>query len=44
VGLGLALSYYFNVASGASIVLVSTCLFFLTLGFRHLFPGTVARA
>jgi manganese/iron transport system permease protein len=44
VGLGLALSYYFNVASGAAIVLVSTCLFFLTLGFRHLFPGTAARA
>ena len=33
---GLYLSFYFNVASGATIVLVSTCLFFLTLGVRRL--------
>jgi ABC-type Mn2+/Zn2+ transport system permease subunit len=33
---GLYLSFYLNVASGATIVLVSTCLFFLTLGVRHL--------
>ncbi len=33
---GLYLSFYFNVASGASIVLVSTCLFFGTLGLRRL--------
>lgn len=30
--LGLYLSFYLNVASGAAIVLVSTCLFFATLG------------
>jgi manganese/iron transport system permease protein len=33
---GLYLSFYLNVASGATIVLVSTCLFFLTLGARRL--------
>ena len=33
---GLYLSFYLNVASGATIVLVSTCLFFLTLGVRRL--------
>jgi ABC-type Mn2+/Zn2+ transport system permease subunit len=33
---GLYLSYYLNVASGAAIVLVSTCLFFLTLAGRRL--------
>lgn len=33
---GLYLSFYFNVASGATIVLVSTCIFFLTLGARRL--------
>ena len=33
---GLYLSFYLNVASGAAIVLVSTCLFFLTLGLRRL--------
>jgi manganese/iron transport system permease protein len=33
---GLYLSFYLNVASGATIVLVSTCLFFLTLGLRRL--------
>jgi manganese/iron transport system permease protein len=44
VGMGLALSFYFNVASGAAIVLVSTCLFVLTLGVRQLLPGAAARA
>ena len=34
--LGLYLSFYLNVASGAAIVLVSTCLFFATLGVRRL--------
>ena len=34
--IGLYLSYYLNVASGAAIVLVSTCLFFLTLAGRRL--------
>jgi len=34
--IGLYLSYYLNVASGAAIVLVSTCLFFLVLGGRGL--------
>jgi len=33
---GLYLSFYLNVASGATIVLVSTCIFFLTLGVRRL--------
>jgi ABC-type Mn2+/Zn2+ transport system permease subunit len=33
---GLYISYYLNVASGAAIVLVSTCLFFLVLAARHL--------
>ena len=33
---GLYISYYLNVASGAAIVLVSTCLFFLVLAGRHL--------
>jgi ABC-type Mn2+/Zn2+ transport system permease subunit len=36
VAVGLYLSFYLNVASGASIVLVSTCLFFGTLGLRRL--------
>jgi len=36
VVLGLYLSFYLNVASGASIVLVSTCWFFGTLGYRRL--------
>jgi len=39
VVLGLYCSYYLNVASGAAIVLVSTCLFFLTLGLRRLIPA-----
>ena len=34
--LGLYLSFYLNVASGAAIVLVSTALFLATLGFRRL--------
>jgi ABC-type Mn2+/Zn2+ transport system permease subunit len=33
---GLYLSFYLNVASGAAIVLVSTCLFFLVLGSQRL--------
>jgi len=36
VVIGLYLSFYLNIASGAAIVLVSTCLFFLTLGLRRL--------
>lgn len=34
---GLYVSFYLNVASGAAIVLVSTCGFFTTLGLRRLF-------
>jgi manganese/iron transport system permease protein len=34
--LGLYISFYLNVASGAAVVLVSTALFFATLGFRRL--------
>lgn len=37
--LGLYLSFYLNVASGASIVLVSTCLFFLVLAVRRVIPA-----
>jgi len=37
--LGLYLSFYLNVASGASIVLVSTCLFFVVLACRRAIPG-----
>ena len=40
--LGLYLSFYLNVASGAAIVLVSTILFFTALGARRLRRG-VAR-
>jgi len=36
---GLYLSYYLNVASGAAIVLVSTCLFFLVLAGQRLWPA-----
>ena len=36
VVVGLYLSFYLNVASGAAIVVVSTCLFLGTLGFRQL--------
>jgi manganese/iron transport system permease protein len=41
---GLYLSYYLNVASGAAIVLVSTCLFFLTLAGRRLLPPVSFRS
>jgi manganese/iron transport system permease protein len=41
---GLYLSYYLNVASGAAIVLVSTCLFFLTLTGRRLLPPVSFRS
>ena len=41
---GLYLSYYLNVASGAAIVLVSTCLFFLVLAGRRLWPAGMRRA
>jgi manganese/iron transport system permease protein len=37
--LGLYLSFYLNVASGAAIVLVSTALFFTALGARRLRSG-----
>lgn len=37
--IGLYLSYYLNVASGAAIVLVSTCLFFLVLASRRLWTA-----
>lgn len=37
--LGLYLSFYLNVASGAAIVLVSTILFFTALGARRLRSG-----
>ncbi|QYJ14384.1 Manganese transport system membrane protein MntB [Rubrobacter xylanophilus DSM 9941] len=33
--LGIYLSYYLNVASGASIILVATAIFFAVLGFRR---------
>ena len=41
---GLYLSYYLNVASGAAIVLVSTCLFFLVLAGRRLWPAFTSPA
>ena len=41
---GLYLSYYVNVASGAAIVLVSTCLFFLVLAGRRLWPAITSAA
>jgi manganese/iron transport system permease protein len=37
--IGLYLSYYMNLASGAAIVLVSTCLFFLVLASRRLWTA-----
>jgi manganese/iron transport system permease protein len=37
--IGLYLSYYLNLASGAAIVLVSTCLFFLVLASRRLWTA-----
>jgi len=42
--IGLYLSYYLNVASGAAIVLVSTCLFFLTLAGRRLLSPVAFRS
>lgn len=42
--IGLYLSYYLNVASGAAIVLVSTCLFFLVLAGRRLWSGRMRQA
>ena len=42
--IGLYLSYYLNVASGAAIVLVSTCLFFLALAGRRLLSLVPSRA
>ena len=42
--IGLYLSYYLNVASGAAIVLVSTCLFFLVLASRRLWTAKTRRA
>ena len=36
VVVGLYLSFYLNVASGAAVVLVSTSLFFVALGYRRL--------
>ncbi len=35
---GLYLSYYWNIASGAAIVLTATTFFVLALGWRKLFP------
>lgn len=42
--IGLYLSYYLNVASGAAIVLVSTCLFFLVLASLRLWKARRPRA
>jgi len=42
--IGLYLSYYLNVASGAAIVLVSTCVFFLALAGRRLLSHGPSRA
>jgi ABC-type Mn2+/Zn2+ transport system permease subunit len=42
--IGLYLSYYLNVASGAAIVLVSTCLFFLVLAGRRTRTAGMSRA
>jgi len=42
--IGLYLSFYLNVASGAAIVLVSTCLFFLTLAGRRLLSPVLFRS
>jgi manganese/iron transport system permease protein len=41
--IGLYLSYYLNVASGAAIVLVSTCLFFLVLAGRRFRTARIPR-
>jgi manganese/iron transport system permease protein/iron/zinc/copper transport system permease protein len=37
--LGMYISYYFNIASGASIVLFATVLFILVFCFRHVLVG-----
>ena len=42
--IGLYLSYYLNVASGAAIVLVSTCLFFLVLASLRFRAAATSRA
>lgn len=42
--IGLYLSYYLNLASGAAIVLVSTCLFFLVLASRRLRTARMRQA
>jgi manganese/iron transport system permease protein len=42
--IGLYISYYLNVASGAAIVLVSTCLFFLVLAGRRFWTARIPRA
>ncbi len=41
---GLYISYYSNVASGATIVLVSTCLFFLVLASRRFWTARLRQA
>lgn len=41
VVVGLYLSFYLNVASGAAVVLVSTSLFFATLAYRRFRPSPV---
>ncbi len=41
--IGLYLSFYLNVASGAAIVLVSTCLFFLVLASRRIRTARMPR-
>lgn len=43
IALGLYLSFYLNVASGAAIVLVSTCVFFGALGWRRLVAESAPR-
>ena len=42
--IGLYLSYYLNVASGAAIVLVTTCQFFIVLAGRRLWGLKAAAA
>ena len=41
--IGLYISYYLNVASGAAIVLVSSCLFFLMLASRRFWTSRLRR-
>jgi manganese/iron transport system permease protein/iron/zinc/copper transport system permease protein len=40
--LGMYLSYYLDIASGASIVLFSTLMFIIVLGYRHLITRATA--